>query len=121
MFFSFRVSTANFAINLPWKGSVKQARKMKGRTLPFSSTVMPGAVATGAIRGTLLLVTTGVAAETQPLVAGPMMTETLSLVISLVAAFPEGSDLLSASTSLIFLPLMPPLALICSTANCTPL
>ena len=47
-FLTFRVLLAKVAITWPWNGSMKQARNMNSLTLPLS-TVMPGAVAEGAM------------------------------------------------------------------------
>ena len=41
---AFRVSKANLAPTCPWKGSIKQARKIKGFTLPSLPTVTAGLV-----------------------------------------------------------------------------
>ena len=101
---------------------MKQARNTKGFVLPSFCKVMPGAVAQGAIRGILLAVSTGSSAATQPLVAGPMTAIALFWVTSLVAALPdsEGSDLLSAVTTLIFLPSIPPALFASYTASSKP-
>ena len=110
--FAFSVSVANFAMTEPCCGSMKQERKMNGLTAPFS-TVTSGLVASGAMTGTLLSVATCDSAMTFAVTAGPTMTLTLSSEMSFVAALTasDASDLLSAETRLIFLPLMPPASL----------
>ena len=82
---------------------------MNGLTLPFS-TVTSGLVASGASTGTLLSVATCDSAMTFAVTAGPTMHLTPSSEMSFVAALTasEASDLLSASTILIFLPFTPP-------------
>lgn len=82
---------------------MKQPRNTNGLTWPFS-TVISGLVASGAIIGTLFSVATWDSACTAPEVAGPTIATTLSSEISFVAALAAsaGSDLLSASTRVIF-------------------
>ena len=100
---------------------MKQLRKMYGFTWPFS-TVTSGLVASGAMTGTLLSVATCDSAMTFAVTAGPTMTLTLSSEMSFVAALTasEASDLLSASTIVIFLPLTPPASLTSLIASFRP-
>ena len=118
---ALRFSEANFAMTVPCCGSMKQLRKTNGLTLPFS-TVTSGLVASGAMMGTLLSVATCDSAMTFAVTAGPMRTDTLSSEISFVAALTasDASDLLSAVTSVIFLPSTPPASLISSIASLRP-
>ena len=101
---------------------MKHARKTNGLTSPFSI-VTSGLVAAGAIIGTLLSVATCDSAMTLAVTAGPTSATTLSSEINLVAALTDSaaSDFASASTILIFLPLMPPASLASLTASLSPL
>ena len=113
---------AKLAMTVPWNGSMKQARNANGFTFP-SSTVTFGLVAVLLTNGTLFAWATGEAANVLELVTAPSTATTLSWVISLVIALvdSEGSDLLSATTRVIFLPRTPPVALTSLSASFAPL
>src|SRR4030042_1357766 len=121
-FLAFRFSMANLAPTVPWKGSMKQARKMYGLVAPEASTVTEGFVEVGLTWITFLALAiseTGIEALEQ---TSPMMNFTLSWSMTLLAAFTAGSGVhrLSSTMASIFFFSTPPLAFPSSMASRAP-
>src|SRR4030065_139105 len=121
-FLAFRFSMANLAPTVPWKGSMKQARKMYGLVAPEASTVTEGVGEGGLIWIAFLALAiseTGIEALEQ---TSPMMNLTLSWSMTLLAAFTAGSGVhwLSSTMASIFFFSTPPLAFHSSMASRAP-